>query len=65
MDRNGKLRIILLDDNDAIREVLTELLTHKGYEVYAFSKPTICPLMRLPECRCQAVLAPTRSTTFA
>jgi len=52
MDRNGKLRIVLLDDNDAIREVMAELLTRKGYEVFAFSKPTICPLLSLPECRC-------------
>jgi len=52
MDRNKKLRIVLLDDDDSIREVLSALLTHKGYEVFAFSKPTICPLLRLPECRC-------------
>ena len=52
MNRRGKLRIILLNDDDVIREVMTELLTRRGYEVFSFSKPTICPLMNLPECRC-------------
>ena len=52
MNRGGKLRIIILEDDYAIREVMTELLRQKGYEVFAFSKPTICPLMSVPECRC-------------
>ena len=52
MHSNSKLRIILLDDSDAIRTVLAELLRRRGYEVFTFSKPTICPLQILPECRC-------------
>lgn len=52
MHSNSKLRIILLDDSDAIRTLLAEMLTRRGYEVFTFSKPTICPLQSLPECRC-------------
>ena len=52
MERNGKLRIVLLEDNDVVREVLFTSLIHRGYEVYAFQKPTICPLQVIPECRC-------------
>ena len=52
MYRNGKLRIILLEDNDTVRKVLSESLTYRGYEVFAYPKPTICPLQILPECRC-------------
>ena len=52
MYRNGKLRIILLEDNDTVRKVLSKSLTYRGYEVFAFPKPTICPLQMLPECRC-------------
>jgi DNA-binding NtrC family response regulator len=28
------------------------LLTHRGYEVFSFSKPTVCPLQIQPACRC-------------
>lgn len=52
MGRNNRLRIILLDDSDAIRTVLAEVLTRRGFEVFTFSRPTICPLQSLPECRC-------------
>ncbi len=50
--RNGKLRIILLEDNDNLRTVMTMLLTGRGYEVFSFSKPTVCPLQAQPACRC-------------
>ena len=49
---NGKLRIILLEDNDNVRTALTMLLASKGYEVFSFSKPTVCPLQLQPFCRC-------------
>ncbi len=47
-----RLRIILLEDNDSVRTVLKMLLTRKGYEVFSFSKPTVCPLQLQPACRC-------------
>ena len=50
--RNGQLRVILVEDNDNVRITLKLLLEHRGYEVLAFSKPTICPLQIQPACRC-------------
>jgi len=47
-----KYRVILLDDNEAVLNVLSEILTDRGYEVLAFSSPSICPLQMIPECRC-------------
>ena len=51
MKSDSKLRIILLDDNDGVRNFLSEVLTDRGYEVFSFSNPAICPLQVLPECR--------------
>jgi len=47
-----KIRIILLDDLDSIRNSLSKLLTLSGYEVFSFPSPMICPLQLEPECRC-------------
>jgi two-component system NtrC family response regulator len=52
-NRNAKLRIVLLEDNDNVRTLLEMLLTHRGYEVISFSKPTVCPLQIQPACRCK------------
>jgi CheY-like chemotaxis protein len=52
MESSTKLRIILLDDNDVLRTMLTEILADRGYEVFAFSNPAICPLQMMPACRC-------------
>jgi CheY-like chemotaxis protein len=47
-----KFRVILLEDNEAIRSALSKILDGRGYEVFAFSNPAICPLQIVPECRC-------------
>ena len=52
MSPKRNLRIIVLEDNDNVRTLVTMLLELRGYEVYAFSKPTICPLQIETECRC-------------
>ncbi len=54
MKPGTRLRIILLDDNEVILSVLSEILVHRGYEVFSFSDPSICPLQITPECRCNA-----------
>jgi len=48
----SKVRIILLDDLDAIRNSLSRYLALSGYEVFSFPSPMICPLQLEPECRC-------------
>ncbi|MBW1998569.1 MAG: response regulator [Deltaproteobacteria bacterium] len=47
-----KLRILLVEDNDSVRSVLSKILAERGYEVFTFSNPAICPLQIQPECRC-------------
>ena len=47
-----KFRVFLLDDNDAVRGVLSEIFADRGYEVFTFSNPAICPLQMTPECQC-------------
>lgn len=53
MERIQNLRVVLLDDNDELRVVLSALFAHRGYEVLAFSSPTICPMQMLPACQCE------------
>jgi CheY-like chemotaxis protein len=54
MKQVTKVRVILLDDNDGIRSDLSQIFAARGYEVFAFSNPAICPLQIMPECRCNA-----------
>jgi len=47
-----RLRVILLEDNDALRLLFSEIFADREYEIFAFSTPAICPLQMMPECRC-------------
>ena len=52
MNPTLKFRVILLEDNDAIRLLFSEIFADRGYEIFSFSTPAICPLQMIPECRC-------------
>ena len=52
MNPSFKFRVILLEDNDAIRFLFSEIFADRGYEIFTFSTPAICPLQMIPECRC-------------
>jgi CheY-like chemotaxis protein len=52
MNRDIHPRVILLEDNKAILTLLREIFDDRGYEIYAFPNPSICPLQLIPECRC-------------
>jgi CheY-like chemotaxis protein len=54
MKQVTKYRVILIDDNDGIRSGLSQIFAARGYEVFEFSNPAICPLQIMPECRCNA-----------
>jgi CheY-like chemotaxis protein len=47
-----QLRVIILEDSKAILTLLKEVFGDRGYEIFAFSNPSICPLQLIPECRC-------------
>ena len=52
MNKTIQLRVILLEDNKSILTLLKECFSDRGYEIFAFSDPSICPLQLIPECRC-------------
>jgi CheY-like chemotaxis protein len=47
-----KLRVVFIEDNKSIRRLLSEIFDDRGYEIFGFSNPAICPLQMIPECRC-------------
>jgi len=47
-----KLRAVIFDDNACIRLLLADLFDRRGYEVFAFSEPSLCPLFAVQKCPC-------------
>lgn len=47
-----KIRAVLLEDNDLIRSLISTVLESRGYEVFKFATPAICPLQKKPSCNC-------------
>ena len=47
-----KLRAVVFDDDPTIREMLREICEIRGYEVYAFPDPKVCPLHIISRCPC-------------
>lgn len=41
-----KIRAIVLEDNDWLRTLISDILKDRGYEVYAFSEPFLRPVYR-------------------
>jgi DNA-binding response OmpR family regulator len=47
-----RLRVVIFDDEPAIRQVLGALGEDRGYEVLTFSDPGLCPLYAMDRCPC-------------
>ena len=45
-------RAVIFDDNDLIRFSLWHLFDQRGYEVFTFPEPCLCPLHVVQECPC-------------
>ena len=45
-------RALIFDDQKEIRQILWSLFDSRGYEVFTFSHPTICPLSEEELCPC-------------
>jgi CheY-like chemotaxis protein len=52
-----KLRIVVLDMDDDIRDLVSLIAAKKGHEVVSLSEPLICPLYSNSECCCSQELA--------
>ncbi|MBW1984718.1 MAG: response regulator, partial [Deltaproteobacteria bacterium] len=50
---HNQIRVVLLEDSEDIRNILHEVLDMRGYEIYSFETPVICPLQLKPDCRCE------------
>lgn len=48
-----KMRVILFDDDQNIRKFLERALKHKGYEVFIYQDPSLCPLQHSHDCQCE------------
>lgn len=49
-----KIRSVLLEDNEFLRSLMSTVLESRGYEVFTFATPAICPLQIKPDCSCAA-----------
>ena len=52
-----KLRIIVLDMDESIRDLVTIIAQNKGHEVIALPEPIVCPLYSDLDCCCSQDLA--------
>jgi len=52
-----KLRIIVLDMDEDIRDLVSLIASKKGHEVVSLPEPLICPLYSNSECCCSQELA--------
>ena len=52
-----KLRIIVLDMDEIIRDLVTMIVQNKGHEVIALPEPIVCPLYSYLDCCCSQDLA--------
>jgi CheY-like chemotaxis protein len=53
-NETARLRILLLEDNGFIRLALSTLLRKRGWEVFSYAYPGLCPLLASPGCECNA-----------
>jgi len=47
-----KFRVLVFDDDKQVRKVISTLVKNKGYEVFDFSEPGICPILLDQNCPC-------------
>jgi CheY-like chemotaxis protein len=53
MKPKRRIRVLVFEDDEAVRTVLWHLLNHKGYEVFTFPDPNLCPLHTHHSCECR------------
>ena len=47
-----RLRAFLIDDDQRIRDLVTDVLEDRGHKVYAFAEPYRCPILLNERCPC-------------
>lgn len=46
------LRVVIFEDEQVTREILSRLISSRGHEVHSFSDPSCCPLYSGATCSC-------------
>jgi YesN/AraC family two-component response regulator len=47
-----KIRVLIFDDDEPIRVMLSRLMKMRGYDYMAFEDPSVCPLYNRDKCSC-------------
>ncbi len=47
-----RIRAVVIDDEDLIRNLIYDIMKKRGYEVYASSEPLLCPIYLGSKCSC-------------
>ena len=47
-----KIRVLVFDDDEHVRSLVSSILLQRGYEVHQFSEPGSCPLYLEGKCPC-------------
>jgi CheY-like chemotaxis protein len=48
------MRVLVFDDDQALRELFRKILQGFGHNVTAYADPTLCPAYQSPKCECPA-----------
>lgn len=54
MQAKTPYRILIFDDSEEIRSLLSEFFNKRGYEVFSFPNPAVCPISHEKQCPCPA-----------
>jgi len=52
MEKKKPYRILIFDDSEEIRSLLYEFFNRRGYEVFSFPNPCVCPISHEKICPC-------------
>ena len=52
MEKKTTYRMLIFDDSEEIRSLLYDFFNKRGYEVFAFPNPAVCPISHEKICPC-------------
>jgi DNA-binding NtrC family response regulator len=52
-----RMRVLIFDDDDSIRSMLWHIFDDRGYEIFSFPHPALCPLHLVGACSCPTAQA--------
>ena len=57
MKKKATYRVLILDDSEEIRSLLYHFFNKRGYEVFSFPNPAVCPISHEKICPCPTGVA--------